>query len=142
MSMAGDALRRTERGWKWVGVSMGVGAGYDLAFAVAILCFGKEAAAILGLTFPSDPVYLRLNGVFLLLLAGLYTLPVVDPLRYRGVVAVAAAGRFLGAVFLGHSWLRGRPPVFLALAIGDLIFGTAHAVFLRLALRGASAPNR
>lgn len=135
-------LRRTGRGWKWVGLSMGMGAAYDLAFAAAILAFGREAATLLGLTFPKDPVYLRLNGVLLLLLAGVYALPMMDPMRYRGVVAVAAAGRLLGALFLTYAWLRGRSPVFLALGMGDLALGAAHATLLRAALRGTGLPSR
>ena len=142
MTAAGAALVRTERVWKWVGRSMGIGAGYDLAFAVAILGFGREATTVLGLTFPADPLYLRLNGVFLLLLAGLYALPAMDPMRYRGVVAVAAIGRLLGSLFLTYAWLRGRPLVLLALAMGDLAFCAAHAILLRMALRGTGPPSR
>ena len=114
---------------------MALGAAYDAAFAAGILVFTRSAAALLGLTVPPDPVYLRLNGIFLLLLAGLYLLPAVDPFRYRGVVAIASAGRFLGFAYLATAWLEGRPSAFLALALGDLVFAVAHAVLLRRALR-------
>ena len=123
------------RRWTWVARSMALGAAYDAAFAAAILVFTRPAAALLRLEIPKDPVYLRLNGIFLLLLAGLYLLPAVDPARYRGVVALAAAGRFLGFAYLATAWLEGRPATFLALALGDLAFAIAHAVLLLRARR-------
>jgi hypothetical protein len=117
---------------------MALGAAYDAAFAAGILVFTRPAAALLRLDVPADPVYLRLDGVLLLLLAGLYLLPAVDPVRYRGVVAVASAGRFLGFVYLSWAWLQGRPPAFLGLALLDLAFALAHAVLL---LRARTAPR-
>lgn len=114
---------------------MALGAVYDWGFAVAILLFKARAAALLGLSLPADPVYLDLNAVFLVLLGGLYLLPARDPERYRGVVAIAAAGRFLGFLFLGSAWLDGRPLAFLALSLGDLAFALAHAILLLAAVR-------
>jgi hypothetical protein len=118
-----------------VAASMALGAAYDAAFAVAILAFTRPAAALLRLPVPADPVYLRLNGVFLLLLAGLYLLPAVDPVRYRGVVVVASAGRTLGFVYLAWAWLEGRPAAFLGVAFLDLAFAVTHAVLLLRARR-------
>ena len=109
---------------------MACGAAYDLAFAVAILAFPAPAAALLGLELPADPVYLRLNGVFLILLAALYTLPAFAPRRYSGVVAVAVAGRALGFMFFPATWRAGAPPVFLYLGLGDLLFAAVHGALL------------
>jgi hypothetical protein len=114
---------------------MAAGAAYDLAFAVAILFFADPAGRLMGLELPPDRVYLRLNGIFLILLAGLYALPALDPRRYQGVVAVAVAGRLLGFVFLGSAWLGGRPLAFLGLALGDLAFSALHGLLLLLARR-------
>ena len=109
---------------------MACGAVYDLCFAAAILLFTAPAAGLLGLAVPADPVYLRLNGIFLLLLAGLYSLPAVAPRRYSGVVAVAAAGRTLGFLFFVGTWAIGAAPAFLVLGSVDLIFAVVHAVLL------------
>ena len=114
---------------------MRAGAAYDLLFGVAILFASGPAAEVLGLGLPADPVYLRLNGVFLLLLAGLYLLPGIAPQRYQGVVAVGAVGRLLGFFYLGWVWLAGQPPVFLALALGDLAFAALHTALLVAARR-------
>jgi len=114
---------------------MALGAVYDLGFGMAILFFAGTAAELLRLPLPADPVYLKLNGIFLVLLAALYLLPAREPRRYAGIVAVAAGGRFLGFLYLGGAWFLGWPGTFLALAAGDLFFALLHAALLGLALR-------
>jgi hypothetical protein len=109
---------------------MACGAAYDLCFATAILFFTAPAAAILGLAVPADPVYLRLNGVFLVLLAAVYALPAAAPRRYSGIVVVAIAGRTLGFLYFALVWSAGAPTVFIALGAVDLLFGLTHAVLL------------
>ncbi len=88
------------------------------------------AARLLRLPLPDDLVYMRFNGVFLLMLAGAYVLPALHPRRYRGIVSVAVIGRFAGFVYLGGVWYAGAPATFLGLAIGDLFFSVLHAVLL------------
>jgi hypothetical protein len=114
---------------------MVLGAVYDLAFGIVILFFPASGADWLGLELPADPVYLRLNGIFLLMLAAVYLLPALDPRRYAGVVVVAVAGRFLGSLYLAGAWSAGRPAAFLALALGDLFFCLLHGLLLGLARR-------
>ncbi len=121
---------------------MACGAVYDLGFAVAILIFTAPAAGFIGLAVPADAVYLKLNGIFLLLLAGLYSLPAAAPRRYAGVVAVAAAGRTLGFLFFAGIWAAGAAPAFLVLGVVDLIFGAAHAVLLRRAGGSLTQPEQ
>lgn len=121
--------------WRAVALSMAAGAIYDLGFAVAILALTRPAAALLGLEVPDDAVYLRLNGIFLVLLGGLYLLPARAPERYQGVVAVAAGGRALGFAYFVAAWATGRPAAFLGLALADLAFAVAHAVLLARARR-------
>ena len=103
---------------------------YDFAFAIAILFFTAPAARLLRLTLPDDLVYLRFNGVFLLMLAGMYALPAMQPRRYRGIVSVAVVGRFAGFVYLGGVWYGGGAATFLGLALGDLFFSALHSVLL------------
>lgn len=124
-----------EAAWRWVGRSMAAGAAYDLLFALAILFAHRQAAGLMGLPLPDDPVYLRFIGVFLLLLAGLYALPAVSPRRYQGVVAVASAGRLAGFFYMAGVWWTGHPAAFLWLALGDLAFSALHAVLLLRARR-------
>jgi hypothetical protein len=107
-------------GWKTLGILLGLGAAYDLAFGVAILGFTRPAASILGLQVPVDPVYLYLNGVFLLLLAGLYGAAAREPERYRAIAPISAGGRALGFLLFLWAWSGGRPASFLALGCADL----------------------
>ncbi len=116
--------------WRHVGISMGLAAIYDLVFAVAILFFTAPAARLLRLQLPGDPVYLRFNGVFLLMLAGMYALAAAQPVRYRGIVTIAIVGRLAGFVYLGGVWYAGAAATFLGLALADLFFSALHAVLL------------
>ena len=120
-----------------MGISMAAGAAYDWAFAVGILAFPELSARMLGLVVPADPVYLSLNGIFLLLLGALYLVAARDPERHQGIVAVAAAGRFAGALFLAKAWAAGRPAAFLWLGVGDLAFAVVHAALLLRARRSS-----
>ena len=121
--------------WRRLAQSMLLGAVYDLAFGIVILFFPASGAVWFGLELPADLVYLRLNGIFLLMLAALYLLPALDPRRYAGVVVVAVAGRFLGFLYLVGAWSAGRPAAFLALALGALCFCLLHGLLLGLAWR-------
>jgi hypothetical protein len=109
---------------------MALAAVYDLVFAIAILFLTGPAARLLRLSLPDDPVYLRFNGVFLLMLAGMYALAASQPRRYRGIVSVAVIGRFAGFVYLAGVWFAGAPATFLGLALADLMFSVWHAAAL------------
>ena len=122
--------------WTWVARSMALAAVYDLVFAIAILFATAPSARLLRLSLPDDLVYLRFNGVFLLMLAGMYLLAAFQPRRYRGIVTVAIIGRFLGFLYLGGVWLTGGVATFAGLALADLFFSVLHGVLLVRA-RGA-----
>jgi len=121
---------------------MACGAAYDLCFAVAILLFTVPAAAVLGLAVPQDPVYLKLNGIFLLLLAALYSLPALAPKRYSGVVVLAVAGRALGFLFFTWIWFGGGEKVFLLLGTADLMFSLLHGFLLWRTGRSSPQPEQ
>ena len=120
----------TDPRWSWVGRSMAAGAAYDALFGLGVLFLLDFSAELLRLPVPEDPTYLRLNGIFLLLLAGLYLLPAFKPQRYRGVVTIAVAGRFLGFLYLGAVWWSGGESAFGWLALGDGVFSVLHAALL------------
>lgn len=125
-----DNTEPTDPRWRHVARSMALAAVYDLVFAIAILFSTGFAARLLGLALPDDLVYLRFNGVFLLMLAGMYSLPARHPRRYRGIVSIAAIGRFAGFIYLGGVWYGGGAAVFLGLALADLFFSALHAVLM------------
>jgi len=113
-----------------LGISMALGAVYDAAFGVAILAFLAPSAALLGLEVPADPLYLRLDGIFLLILAGIYAAVARDPARHVAIVRVAIAGRTAGFAYFVWARSAGGAPVLTWLAIGDLAFAVAHAALL------------
>jgi hypothetical protein len=94
-------------------------------------------SAVLSIPLPAEQIYLRFTGVFLIILALFYMLPVIHPGRYLAVVSVAIVGRAMGALFLFVAVARfGYPPAFALLGAGDLLFALVHAWFLRAAEGG------
>ena len=124
-----------ERRWRSVGIVLAIGTVYDLAFAVAILGFTHRAAAILRLTIPDDPVYLYLNGVFLIVLGALYGAAALAPERYPAIAPISAGGRVLGFTLFVWAWQGGRPATFLVLGVADLLLGLATIVAWQRAAR-------
>ena len=110
------------------------GAVYDLAFGVGILTFTRPLASFLRLDVPVDPVYLHLNGVFLLVLAGVYAAAARQPERYSAIAPIAAGARAIGCLFFLWAWAGGRPIVFLALGLADLAVGLATLIAWRHAV--------
>jgi hypothetical protein len=123
--------------WRPVGVSMALGAAYDAAFGVAILAFLRPSAAVLRLDVPADPFYVRLNGLFLLMLAAVYAIAARDPARHRAIVWIAIVGRVAGFALFARAGLTGGIPTFVALGVADLGFALVHLALMRRAVRAA-----
>jgi len=125
----------TDSGTRWqaVGRALAVGSVFDGVFAAAILLATRPAAAILGLTVPSDPIFLYLNGVLLAILAGVYAAAARYPMRYRAIAPVSAVGRVAGFGLFVWAWSGGRPSTFLALGCVDLAIGMVTFVLWRRA---------
>ena len=119
--------------WRPLGISLALGAAYDAAFGVAILLFLEPAGALLRLEVPDDRFYVRLNGLFLLMLAAVYGAAAREPARYRAVVWTAIVGRAAGFVYFVVSGLSSGTPTLVALGVADLAFGLAHFVLARRA---------
>ncbi|HYH44960.1 MAG TPA: hypothetical protein VEG34_04695 [Thermoanaerobaculia bacterium] len=110
--------------------SLAAGAFYDLGFAALMVLAPGWPARVLDLPLPGPRFYLWILAVLLAMLAGLYLLAARDPRRYSGVIAVAIAGRTLGALALAAAALSapGLDGLY-ALAAADLALGLAHALF-------------
>lgn len=130
-ALVSDAAHRRLR------VTMAAGSLYDLTFGLMILFAPHWGSWFLEIPLPSEQVYLRFTGVFLLALALFYMLPVVHPGRYLGNVVVAIVARAAGAMFLIISALAfDQPGAFLLLGAGDLIFAMLHIYYLSRAEGG------
>ena len=121
--------------WLGVGRMLAIGAAVDGAFGIAILALTRPAAHLLGLAVPDDPTYLGLNGVLLLILAGIYAAAAGDPRSYRLVPPLSAAGRGLGSLLFIWAWRRGAPPAFAWFALLDFTIGGLTFVLWRRAAR-------
>lgn len=118
-------------------VSLIAGSLYDLTFAFVNLVVPGLGAWFFEIPLPEQQVYLRFTGIFLIILALFYMLPVLHPGRYLGNVVVAILGRTMGAVFLiTAATAFGQPAAFILLGAGDLVFAILHLVFLARAEGG------
>ena len=106
--------------WRALSGVMAFGAAYDAAFGLAITLVPTLAATMLRIDMPADPLYLRLNGVFLLILGAIYALPALRPERFHPIAPISAAGRVVGFILFALAWREGRPATFLILGISDL----------------------
>ena len=118
-------------------VTMVAGSLYDMCFAVINLAAPGFGSWFLEIPLPADQLYLRLTGIFLLMAALFYLLPVIHPGRYLGNVVVAIVGRGLGALFLiGAVLLFEYPKAFILLGAGDFLFAVFHLYYLAAAEGG------
>ena len=124
--------------WATLGRVLGFGAIYDGVFGLAILAATRPVGALFGLAVPDDPLYLGLNGVFLLILAGIYGMAALEPERFGPIAPIAAAGRVLGFALFARAWALGGPPALLGIGLADL----AIAAVTWAAWRRASALSR
>jgi len=111
--------------------SLVAGAVYDLGFAVLMVAAPEVPARVFDLPLPPLPqgaFYLWILATVLAMLAALYLTAARDPRRYSAIIAVAIAGRTLGAAVLLAAFLRG-PDLggLLPLAAADFAFGAVHA---------------
>lgn len=120
--------------WRTLGRVLGFGAIYDGVFGLAILAATRPVADLFGLAVPDDPIYLGLNGVFLLILAGIYGIAAFDPERFAPVAPLAAAGRVLGFALFTRAWALGGPPAFLGIGLADLAIGAVTFAAWRRAI--------
>lgn len=112
--------------------SLVAGALYDVGFAILMMVAPEVPARLFRLPLPPLPegaFYLWILATLLLMLAGLYLAAAYDPRRYSAIIAVAIAGRALGALVFAIAALRG-PDLggLVPLAVGDLAFSLVHAV--------------
>lgn len=111
--------------------SLVAGALYDIGFAILMVVAPRVPARMFGLPLPPLPegaFYLWILATLLLMLASLYLAAAYDPRRYSAIIAVAVAGRALGALAFGIAILRG-PDLggLVPLAVADLAFSLVHA---------------
>jgi len=111
--------------------SLLAGAVYDLGFAVLMVAAPQVPARMFNLPLPPLPrgaFYLWILATLLAMLASLYLAAAYDPRRYSAIIAVAIAGRAVGALAFAIAALIG-PDLggLVPLAVSDLTFSVVHA---------------
>lgn len=124
------------------------GALYDGGFGVPVFLFPIWSIQLLGLPEPgAPPIWLRLNGIFLIVVALIYIVSARDPQRYLGNVLVAIFGKVVSVIFYVCYWVTLEGGDFLlVLAVLDAIVGVLHTWFIgpnrRAKVRAALRPAR
>ena len=117
--------------YRWLGRSMLWGGIYDLLFGLPILLIPGQMGVILQIKCPENSFYVRYCGLFLLILAVGYLIAWRDISKNLGIARMMVVSRSLGFIFmLEFSIWGGMGLTFLLLAVGDLVFGLIHFVFL------------
>ncbi len=123
------AFARRFRLLRLLTLSLLCGAAYDLFFAALMVLAPDVPVRLFHLPLPGETFYLWLMATFLLMLAACYLLAAQDPRRYSGIIAIAIAGRWLGALaFTVAAWQNPDLVGLYPLAAADFLIGAAHAV--------------
>jgi uncharacterized protein YjeT (DUF2065 family) len=116
--------------------SMILGAAYDWFFGLFILLLPSFLARIIQLDMPAQEVYLRMDGLFLVIIGVFYALYWSDDRRFREIVFIAITARFTGFLFFFSAWaFFAHPFTFLLLGIGDGFWGVLHLFLLKTGIR-------
>ena len=128
--------------------SLILGALVDLTGAIPLLLFPEATTRWMGVpTYGTLDFWPTYASVFLFVLPLVYFVSAINPARTLALLAVAIAGRTLGAVIYGYWWTPlGRPTEFLGLSLMNAAFAVYYFVVLgtsgRAQLREALRPAK
>jgi uncharacterized protein YjeT (DUF2065 family) len=112
--------------------SMIFGGIYDIFFGLFILFIPRILAKIIALDMPAEEVYLRLNGLFLIIIGTLYIVYWFKPEKNIILVKIAIGARLSGVLFFFAAYfLYGYPFTFLLLGIADGTWGIIHCLLYK-----------
>ncbi|MBN2134509.1 MAG: hypothetical protein JW737_02140 [Acidobacteria bacterium] len=116
--------------------SMILGGIYDIFFGLFILFIPRILAKIILLDMPLEEAYLRLNGLFLIIIGAFYILYWFKPEGNIILVKIAICARFSGVLFFFAAYfLYGYPFTFLLLGIADGIWGVVHCLLFKSGIK-------
>lgn len=106
------------------------GAAYDSAFGVPLFLAPIVTTRLFGLIVPptgDGTLWLRLDGIFLVIVSLFYLVTARDPSRYLGNVVVCLIGKIWSVGFyLNFVMAEGAPKTFLFFAVLDAIMFLLH----------------
>jgi uncharacterized protein YjeT (DUF2065 family) len=112
-------------------ISLLLGAVYDWFFGLSLLLIPALLAKIISLEMPAEQIYLRLNGLFLIIIGVFYALYWFHREKYPAVPLIAVLARFSGLIFFTGAWaLFSYPITFLLLGLGDGLWSAIHLTLI------------
>lgn len=115
---------------RWQRRFLSIGALYDGFFGVLVFFAPIWTATFFHLIAPepgADSIWLRLDGVFLIIMALLYLLAARDPNRYMGIVLVCIVGKIWSVGFYSYyCYVLDAPKPFMIFAGLDFVFFFLH----------------
>ena len=105
-----------------------IGAVYDGGMGVPLLCIPAMTTALFKLPMPvPGEIWLRLDGIFLIIVALIYLVMSMDPARYLGIIPVILLGKAGSVVFYTtYVFLGGQSKSFLIFAGLDFVMFWLH----------------
>ncbi len=105
-----------------------IGAAYDGGFGIPLLFIPAWTTGMLNVEMPDVGVlWIRLDGIFLIVMALIYLVTARDPARYLGNVGIALFGKVVSVVFYStYVFALGASKTWLVIAIADAVLGYLH----------------
>jgi hypothetical protein len=122
---------------KWFRIALWLGILQDFATGVPAVLWPNAALRILGQTHSSDPVYVSLAAMILLMLGVMYIPAAIDPYKYPAVAWFSVLARPPGIIFFGFLYPHQYP----AFAIVDGVFTALQLPLLLLTFYAPAADS-
>ena len=109
-------------------VLLRIGAAYDGGMGVPLLFLPAATTKLFALPMPvPGEIWLRLDGIFLIIVALIYLVMSQDPARYLGIIPVVLLGKAASVVFYcTYVFLGGQSRSFLIFAGLDFVMFFLH----------------
>lgn len=109
-------------------VVLRVGGVYDASFGVALLAFPAFLTSLMALPMPDvGVIWLRLDGIFLIVVGMIYWIMSQDPARYLGIMAMIFLAKLGSIIFyLTYVFAFGESRTFILFAVLDAMMFALH----------------
>jgi hypothetical protein len=149
-AQASDAMRSTAtatatsdaiaRPLKWFRVTVGLGFGVNMLFALPALFAPRFLEGLLQVGITNTPGWLQNVGILLVIISTMYIPAMRDPFRYLFISYLLIAGRFAaGVLFLSGLLFMNYPSGFWTLALNDLILSPIQALVFYSLLKASGS---
>jgi hypothetical protein len=105
-----------------------VGGVYDASFGVALLVAPAFLTGLMALPMPTiGAIWIRLDGIFLIVVGMIYWVMAQDPARYLGIMAMIFTAKAGSIIFyLTYVFAFGESKTFILFAVLDAMMFALH----------------